>query len=293
MAHFLPVRGIILAGGSGTRLSPATSVVSKQLLPVFDKPMIYYPLSALLGAGVREILVITTPRDRATFERLLGDGSRFGASLSYATQASPRGIPDALVIARPFTRNERVALMLGDNVFYGDELGVAMALAAMGKGAHILAYRVKTPEHFGVVEFDGDGRAVSVSEKPLDGRSPWAIPGVYVLPARAWSDVKSLRKSARGELEITDLLRKYARRRSLTVHKLTRRTTWMDTGTPRSLRDATNFICVMQTRRSVPIGSPEFSAVRGGLVTRETMLRRMRATRGDYARMVVTALECL
>lgn len=287
------MRGIILAGGVGSRLYPATAVVSKQLLPVFDKPMVYYPLALLLDAGVREILVITTPRDRAAFATLLGDGSRFGASISYATQALPRGIPEALVIGRTFTKNDRVALLLGDNVFYGDEVIAALASAATGKGTHIFAYRVKTPEQYGVVEFDDAGRAASIAEKPLDGRSPWAIPGVYVFPARAWSDVTPLRKSPRGELEITDLLRKFARRRSLTVHKLGKRTTWMDTGTPRALRDATVFVGTMQTRRSVPIGSPEFSAVRGGLVRRDTMLKRLRAQRSEYAQMIVTALECL
>jgi len=287
------VRGIILAGGVGSRLSPATTVVSKQLLPVFDKPMVFYPLSALLDAGVKEIMIITTPRDTALFKTLLGDGSRYGASIVYAMQETPKGIPEALTIAKAFTKNDRVALMLGDNVFYGDELPVAMALASRGKGAHVLACKVKTPEHFGVVEFDDDERPVAILEKPIDSKSPWAIPGVYVLPPKAWNEVKSLRKSKRGELEITDLLRRYARKRALTVHRLTRRTKWMDTGTPRALRDATNFICVMQSRKAVPIGAPEYSAVRGGLVQRATMLKRLRATKGAYAEMIVNALEYL
>jgi glucose-1-phosphate thymidylyltransferase len=284
------VRGIILAGGTGSRLHPATLVVSKQLLPVFDKPMVYYPLSVLLAAGVREILLITTPRDRAQFESLLGDGSRFGATLAYATQDSPRGIPEALEIARRFTGSERVALILGDNLFHGDEVTVMLAAARDGAGAHIAACRVPNPEQYGVVELDAGGHAIAITEKPTNGKSRWAIPGLYVFPPRAWTRVKSLAASTRGELEITDLLRHYATRGALTVHRLGGRTKWLDTGTPASLLAASKFVSRLQQRLGLPVGSPEYAATVAGSVTRAATLRQLRLQKGDYALLVARAL---
>ena len=253
--------------------------------------MVYYPLAVLLGAGVREVLIITTPRDRAQFEQLLGDGSQFGASLAYATQDSPRGIPEALAIGRGFTGNQRVALILGDNLFHGDEVRTALTAARDGEGVHILACQVPNPEHFGVVEFGEGSRAIVITEKPTNGRSRWAIPGLYVFPARAWTRVRSLTTSHRGELEITELLRHYAERRALTVHRLSRRTKWLDTGTPASLMAASRFVARVQRRDGVPVGSPEYAATLAGSVKRTAMLGQLRMRQGEYASFVTNALR--
>jgi glucose-1-phosphate thymidylyltransferase len=283
------VRGIILAGGTATRLQPATLVVSKHLLPVFDKPMIYYPLAVLLAAGVREILVITTPRDRPLFRALLGDGSQFGATISYAIQRIPRGIPEALRIGRRFAAGQRTALILGDNVFHGRDVLTSLAAASQGAGAHCFASRVPNPEEYGIVEFDGSD-AVSLTEKPRNGRSRWALTGLYVFPANVWTRTEKLVPSRRGELEITDMLRAYLEQDALTVHRLARRTRWIDAGTPGSLLAASQFVSSVQRRSGIPVGSPEYAAVASGLVTRARMRKGVRASSGEYAQMVARAL---
>jgi glucose-1-phosphate thymidylyltransferase len=268
------VRGIILAGGSGSRLSPVTMGTSKQLVPVYDKPMIYYPLSVLLLAGIREILVITTPDEAAAFQRLLGDGSQFGVSLRYAVQPRPEGLAQAFVIGGDFLDGERAALVLGDNLIYGPGLGFALRGFTDVDGGQIFAYRVSDPQAYGVVEFDEDGRAVSLEEKPRHPRSHFAVPGLYFYDSDVVDIARELEPSERGELEITDVNRAYLAQGRLNVQRLPRGTAWLDTGTPDSLMAAGEFVRAVELRQGLKIGCPEEVAWRAGLVSDEDLVAR-------------------
>ncbi len=259
-------KGILLAGGGGTRLHPLTRVASKQLQPIYNKPMIYYPLTTLMLVGVRDILVITTPQDRPRFEQLLGDGRRWGISLSYATQAQPNGIAEALLIGTDFVGDDHVLLMLGDNVLYGDYAFLRRALAEHDGGATIFGYQVRDPRAYGVVELDRDGRPLSIEEKPAQPRSSWAVPGVYLYGPGAAERAAQLTPSGRGELEITDLHRGYLRDGRLRVDPVGRGIAWFDTGKPESLLEAGNFVRALEERQGLSIGCPEEAAYRAGLL---------------------------
>jgi len=280
------MRGVILAGGTGSRLHPITWGMSKQLMPVYDKPMIYYPLSTLMLAGVRDIMVITTPHEADGFVRLLGDGSRFGVSITYAQQPSPEGLAQALVIAADFIGGERCALVLGDNIFYGQGLGLQLQRFAQLDGAAVFAYWVKDPQAYGVVEFDETGRALSLEEKPERPRSNYAVPGLYFYDNDAIDIARNLKPSARGEYEITDVNRHYLEREALQVQVLARGTAWLDTGTFDSLNDASNFIRAVEDRQGLKIGSPEEVAWRQGFLSSDELRERAEAMAksgyGDY-----------
>ena len=280
-------KGIILAGGTGSRLFPMTHSVSKQLIPVYDKPMIYYPLTVLMLAGIRDILVISTPRDLPGFQNLLGDGSQWGLDISYAEQPKPEGLAQAFLIGEEFIAGEPVCLVLGDNLFYGHELGSSlMAASRRTQGATVFGYHTKEPEQYGVVEFDADGRVVSLEEKPKQPKSNYAVPGIYFYDKNVVATAKSLKPSVRGELEITDLNRLYLERGELRVELLGRGTTWLDTGTPDSLADATQFVQVIQQRQGLKIACPEEIAFSQGRIDRaklnESAAKYSGTPYGDY-----------
>lgn len=281
------MKGIILAGGLGTRLHPSTLTISKQLLPVYDKPMIYYPLSTLMHAGIQDILIITTPHEAALFRDLLKDGSQWGVKLSYAVQHEPKGIAEAFIIAEDFIGSEPVCLILGDNILYGDGLIEKLQHAAQLKhGAMIFGYYVSDPERYGVITFDANNQPVDIIEKPKQPASHYAVIGIYFYDSSVVSIAKKLQPSARGELEITDINRIYLQQKSMRVELLGRGTAWLDTGTHKSLLDAANFIYVLEQRQGLKIGSPEEAAWRMGYIQTE-QLKKLAATQtksgyGEY-----------
>jgi glucose-1-phosphate thymidylyltransferase len=282
------VKGIILAGGSGTRLYPMTLVTSKQLLPVYDKPMIYYPLTTLMLAGIREILIISTPQDLPLFQALLGDGNRWGISLSYAVQPKPEGLAQAFVIGAPFAQGGPSALILGDNIFYGHGLPILLANAVKRtEGATIFAYHVSDPERYGVVGFDENGKATSIEEKPLRPKSNFAVTGLYFYDQHVTDIASNIRPSSRGELEITDLNRVYLERGKLAVERMGRGFAWLDTGTPDSLLEAADFVATLERRQGFRISCPEEVAYYQGYIDRD-QLERLGVALGKsaYARYI-------
>ena len=284
------MKGIVLAGGSGTRLYPITRAASKQLLPVYDKPMVYYPISVLMMAGIRDILVISTPEDLPSFERLLGDGSDFGVRFAYKVQPRPEGLAQAFLIGEEFIAGDACALVLGDNIFFGDGLARAVRDAAANAacGAHVFGYRVSDPERYGVVEFDDDRNVVGLEEKPARPKSDWAVPGLYFYDRDVVSFAKRIRPSARGELEITDLNLAYMRAGKLKVELLGRGIAWLDTGTYGSLLEASNFVETIQNRQGLRIACLEEIAYTSGWLPRERLVEAgRRMAKNDYGRYLL------
>ncbi|MEV7609481.1 glucose-1-phosphate thymidylyltransferase RfbA [Microbacterium sp. NPDC089320] len=286
------MKGIILAGGSGTRLHPITIGISKQLIPVYDKPMVYYPLSTLMLAGIRDILIITTPHDAEQFERLLGDGSQFGVNLTFAQQPSPDGLAQAFVIGADFIGDDKVALVLGDNLLYGPGLGTQLKRYTDVEGGAVFAYWVAEPNAYGVVEFDADGRAVSLEEKPAQPKSNYAVPGLYFYDNDVVEIARSLEPSARGEYEITDINRAYLERGGLQVEVLPRGTAWLDTGTFDQMSDAGDYVRTMERRTGLRIGVPEEVAWRQGFLSDDELRdRATKLVKSGYGTYLLETLE--
>ena len=285
------MKGIILAGGSGTRLYPITKAISKQLMPIYDKPMIYYPLSVLMMAGIKEILIITTPEDNASFKRLLGDGTQVGCRFEYAIQEVPNGLAQAFVIGADFIGNDKVALILGDNIFYGTGFGKTLKELSEVEGGYVFAYEVSDPERYGVVEFDDNNKVISIEEKPAQPKSRYAVPGLYFYDNEVVKIARELKPSARGEYEITDVNKEYLQRGTLKVAVLDRGTAWLDTGTFDSLSDASEFVRVIEKRQGTKIGCIEEIAFRNQFISKTQLLELAagleKSGYGTYLRTIV------